>query len=97
MESAVQGGVCLPARCGCEGVISDIGATIAHSNISDEDYRHAQKVFEAFSCEDLGDYTELYCKSDVLLLADVFESFIDVCLGKYGLDPSHYITAPALS
>ena len=50
-----------------------------------------------FCCENLSDYTELYCKSDVLLLADVFESFIDVWLEKYKLDSSHYITAPALS
>ena len=82
------------------GVISDSEAMITPSHISDKDYQHAQKVFEAFGCENLADYcdyTGLYCKSDVLLLADVFESFIDICLGKYGLDPSHYITAPALS
>ena len=54
-------------------------------------------IYQTLGCKHLGDYTELYCKSDVLLLADVFESFIFVCLGKYGLDPSHYITAPALS
>ena len=71
------------------GVISDSEAIITPSHISDEDYRHAQKVFEAFGCENLADCTGLYCKSDVLLLADVFESFINVCLGKYGLDPSH--------
>ena len=67
------------------------------SEISDEDYQHAHTVFKTFNCKNLGDYTELYCKSDVLLLADVFENFIDVCLEKYKLDPSHYITAPSLS
>ena len=70
---------------------------IIHSDISDEDYQHAKKVFEPFGCENLANYTRLYCESDVLLLADVFESFIDVCFEKYELDPSHYITAPALS
>ena len=79
------------------GVIYDSEAMITPSHISDKDYEHAQKVFGAFGCENLADYTRLYCKSDVLLLADVFESFIDVCLKKYELDPSHYITAPALS
>ena len=67
------------------------------SDISDEDYQHAQTVFKSFNCKNLGDYTKLYCKSDVLLLADVFESFIDVRHEKYKLDPSHYITAPFLS
>ena len=47
-------------------VISDSDAIIAPSHISDEDYQHAQKVFEAFGCENLAVYTELYCKSDVL-------------------------------
>ena len=78
-------------------MILDSEAMITPSHISDEDYQHAQKVFEAFGCKNLADYTELYCKLDVLLLADVFESFMDVCLEKYELDPSHYITAPALS
>ena len=67
------------------------------SEISDKDYQHAQTVFKAFDCRNLGDYTKLYCKSDVLLLADGFESFIDICLKKYNLDPSHYITAPSLA
>ena len=29
------------------------------------------------------DHTEFYSKSDAVLLDDVFESFIDVCLEKY--------------
>ena len=52
---------------------------------------------KASSCKKLGDNNELYCKSVVLLLIEVFESSIDVCPEEYKLDPSHYITAPALS
>ena len=73
------------------------GKTIEPHEISDKHYSHAQEVFKTFDCKNLADYTELYCKSGVLLLADVFETFIDVCLKKYELDPSHYITAPSLS
>ena len=36
-------------------------------------------------------------KKDVLLLADVFEKFIDTCLKFYGLDPCHYFSSPGLS
>ena len=33
----------------------------------------------------------------MLLLADVFENFRDVCLQHYGLDPAHNNTSPGLS
>ena len=45
----------------------------------------------------MGDYHDHYLKKDVLLLADVFEKFIDTCLKYYGLDPCHYFSAPGLS
>ena len=65
--------------------------------ISDADYHHAQKVWETFNCQTLGDYHDVYLKSDVLLLADVFESFRDTALATYKLDPAHYFTAPGFS
>ena len=79
------------------GVISDSQAMITPSHIFDEDFQHVQRFYEVFGCKNLADLTRKYCMSDVILLADVFESFIDVCLEKYGLKPSHYTTAPALS
>ena len=45
----------------------------------------------------MGDYHDHYLKKDVLLLADVFEKFIDTCLKCYGLDPCHYFSSPGLS
>ena len=45
----------------------------------------------------MGDYHDHYLKKDVLLLADVFEKFIDICLKFYGLDPCHYFSSPGLS
>ena len=41
--------------------------------------------------------TIIIWKKDVLLLADVFEKFIDTCLKFYGLDPCHYFSSPGLS
>ena len=65
--------------------------------ISDEDYAHAQKVWKIFKMEYFKDYHELYNKVDVLLLADVFENFRNICLENYELDPAHYYTAPGLA
>ena len=45
----------------------------------------------------MGEYHDLYLKTDVLLLCDVFERFIDVCLEYYGLDPCHYFSSPGLT
>ena len=65
--------------------------------ISDEDYAHAQKVWKTFKMEYFKDYHELYNKVDVLLLADVFKNFRNICLENYELDPAHYYTAPGLA
>ena len=65
--------------------------------ISDEDYRHAQNVWKTFNMKTLGDYHDLYLKTDVLLLTDVFEEFRSVCLENYKLDPAWYYTAPGLA
>ena len=47
--------------------------------------------------KNMADYHDLYLKKDVLLLADVFEKFIDTCLKFYKLDPCHYFSSPGLS
>ncbi len=67
------------------------------SGISDEDYVHAQKVWEAFGCKTMRDYHDLYLKTDVLLLADIMSEFRRVCKRVYGLDALHYYTAPGLA
>ena len=68
-----------------------------NEDISDEDYAHAQKVWEVFKMEHFKDYHNLYNETDVLLLAHVFESFRNICIKNYKLDPAHYYTAPGLA
>ena len=67
------------------------------NHISDKDYAHAQNVWEVFDCQNMGDQCDLYCRTDVLLLADVFETFRKTCMKHYSLDPAHYVTSPGLS
>ncbi|XP_065678958.1 uncharacterized protein LOC136093691 [Hydra vulgaris] len=68
-----------------------------NEEISDEDYLHAQNVWKEFNCETFRDYHNLYNVSGVLLLADVFENFRNVCIKNYRLDPAWYYTAPGLA
>ncbi|XP_036146037.1 uncharacterized protein LOC118646692 [Monomorium pharaonis] len=62
--------------------------------VSDVDHKHAVNVWQRFNIKNLGEYSDLYLKTDVLLLADVFEKLRDNSIESYGLDPAHYYTLP---
>ena len=59
--------------------------------ISDEDYAHAQKVWDVFEIKNRGEYHDLYVQSDTLLLANVIENFRNKCLEIYELDPIYFV------
>ena len=62
--------------------------------IGEKDYLRAINVWNLFKINTMGDYHEMYLKTDVLLLADVFEMFINTCLKYYGLEYFHYFNSP---
>ncbi|XP_011858747.1 PREDICTED: uncharacterized protein LOC105556274 [Vollenhovia emeryi] len=71
-----------------------IYSSLTGESIDDNDYEHAVTVWQRFRISNLGEYSDLYLKTDVLLLADVFENFRDNCMRSYDLDPAHYYTLP---
>ena len=69
-------------------------------NMSDiilHDYEHAQKVRKEFKSKNLGEYHDLYLKTDVLLISIVFEAFRNTCLEHYKLDLAYFYTLPGLA
>ena len=65
--------------------------------INDQDIEHAQQVWNTMEKKTLGCYHNTYLKTDVLLLADVFETFRNTGLKNYKLDSAHFYTAPDLA
>ena len=70
---------------------------LSGKGISNKNYNHVLNIWDTFNMKTFKDYHELYNVTDVLLLADVFENFRDLCLKIYGLDPVYYFTAPGLA
>ena len=66
-------------------------------SITDDQWNNAKKVFDRFNCQNLGDYHDLYLKTDTLILACVIEEFRSLCYITYGLDSAHYFTCSRLS
>ncbi|XP_066585160.1 uncharacterized protein [Prorops nasuta] len=70
---------------------------LSDSHITEEAYNHAKDIWTKFKIQSLGEYSDLYLKTDVLLLADIFENFRDSCMVNYNLDPAHYYTLPGFT
>ena len=66
-------------------------------DISDEDYTHAQKVWDVFEINNIGDYHDLYVQSERLLVEDLYENFRNMCFEKYQLDPTYFVSASGLA
>ncbi|CAB0030980.1 unnamed protein product [Trichogramma brassicae] len=72
-------------------------SSLTDSDISNKDYEHAREVWGSFKISNLGEYSDLYLKTDVLLLVEIFENFRKTCHDAYELDPAHYYTLPGYS
>uniref|UniRef100_A0A1B6E827 DNA-directed DNA polymerase n=1 Tax=Clastoptera arizonana TaxID=38151 RepID=A0A1B6E827_9HEMI len=71
--------------------------TLSEEDISDEDYSHAQNIWKTFKIKNIREYSELYMKTEVLLLCEVFEQYRNLCFDTYKIDPSWCFTSPGFS
>ena len=58
---------------------------------------HAKSICKDFEIKNLGEYHDLYLKSDTLLLADVFENFRKMSIKMYHFDPAKFLSPPGLA
>jgi len=65
--------------------------------VKDEVYERTLNIWNHFKCKNHGDLVDIYLKSDVLLLTDIFESFRDVNLKYFEIDPGHCYSSPGLT
>ena len=58
---------------------------------------YKRQVWNHFKIKNLGEYSDIYLKIDVLLLFDCFENFRSLCVSSYNLDSAHYFTLPGFA
>lgn len=68
---------------------------LAEESINDANHAFAKSVWLEFKCKNLLEYTELYCKIDTILLAEIFQAFRRKMKNFSGLDPGYYVSLPA--
>ena len=72
-------------------------STLKQETITEEQYQHAQKVWNTFNCQTILNYHKLYLQVDVLFLADTFEKFREFFLKYHEIDPASCYSAPGLT
>jgi hypothetical protein len=77
--------------------IEKLYSSLNNEHVNKEDYENAQKIWNTLKIKNMQEFTNLYIIVDVLLLADVMESFRDVALQNYKLDPAWYFTTPGFA
>lgn len=71
---------------------------LTEDSITSDQYAHAQKVWNSFQVRNLLEYCAIYCATDTLLLAEIFQKFrFEMYENFSGLDVSHFISLPGFA
>ena len=62
--------------------------------LDDDEIERTKEIIKLFNIKDREELTRLYCKSDVILLADVFEKFVKVSTEEYKINPLYCVSLP---
>ena len=65
--------------------------------ITKDEYKKVQNFYKNMKFKNLKEYLECYLKSDITLLADIFNNFRQMIFNEFELDPVKYISSPSLS
>ena len=63
----------------------------------DEEIQRTKDIIKRFNIKNGEELTEIYLKSDVLLLACVFEKFIKVSVNEFGINPLYCVSLPGFA
>ena len=75
----------------------DFFSKLKNSYPDDEEIARTKEIVELFDIKNGEELTRLYCKSDVILLADVFEKFVKVSTEEYGYNPLYCVSLPGFT
>jgi len=71
--------------------------SLTEEGLNDDEYAHAQRVWDNMKTKNFATYHSIYQMTDVLLLAQAFEHFRQLSKDNFKLDPTYYISTPGLS
>ena len=72
----------------------DFFSKLKNNYPNDDEIERTREIIKLFNVKDGGELTKLCCKSDVILLADVFEKFVKVSFEEYKINPLYCVSLP---
>ena len=72
----------------------DFFSKLNNKSPDDEEIQRTEEIIETFDIENGEELTELFLKSDVILLADVFEKFFKISIEEYGINLLYCVSLP---